>query len=89
MMVEPRTSPAVDAAQEPTALQTQVDRYRVEAATSFRALQGIAAQIAALLESGGTVEDLAGLSNAFSRLEERAGAELTCLGAALASSGTA
>lgn len=81
--------PEVITAPEPSLLAARIDSYRVEAATSFRALQGIACQIACILENGGSQDQLQALSDAFLRTEHRAGAELLCLGAALDSCGTA
>ena len=84
---DPNDAPVLPAA--PDLLAQRIDGYRVEATTSFRALQGLACQIATILEQGGSRAELQALADAFLRTEHRAGAELVCLGAALDSCGTA
>jgi hypothetical protein len=73
-----------------TPLQARVSACQAEAAQTFRALQAVSAQAAAMLENGsGTVGDFVGLINAFEQLQQQAGARIACLGAAISSAGSA
>jgi hypothetical protein len=76
--------------QPPTPLQTRIAACCAETAASFRAIAAVSTQTAVLLETGnGSVEDLVGLVQAYEQLQAQASERLTCLGAAVSSSGSA
>ena len=73
-----------------TPLQVRIGACQAEAAQTFRALQAVSAQAAAMLETGrGTVGDFVGLVDAFEQLQQQAGSRIACLGAAISSAGSA
>ena len=73
-----------------TPLQVRIGACQAEAAQTFRALQAVSAQAAAMLETGsGTIGDFVGLVDAFEQLQQQAGSHLACLGAAISSAGSA
>ncbi|MCJ2055791.1 hypothetical protein MKL09_04420 [Methylobacterium sp. J-048] len=85
---EPDAIPADGAALTP--LQVRIGTCQAEAAQTFRALQAVSGQAAAMLENGsGTVGDFVGLITAFEQLQQQAGAHIACLGAAISSAGSA
>jgi len=84
----PPTIPADDAERMP--LQQQIAVACANAAASFRALQSVSGQVAALLENGtGTAHDLAGLLQAFEQLHSQADDRITIIGAMCGSAGCA
>ncbi|QGY03572.1 hypothetical protein MMSR116_18020 [Methylobacterium mesophilicum SR1.6/6] len=84
----PSGIPADDAV--PTPLQEQIAVAAATAASSFRSLQAVSGQAAAILAGGnGTADDLAGLLQAFEQLQLQAGERVTILGAMLGSAGSA
>ncbi|MCJ2018019.1 hypothetical protein MKK84_11370 [Methylobacterium sp. E-065] len=83
--------PAVLAVDDPpTPLQEQIAAACAELAASFRSLQTVSGQAAALLENGtGTAHDLASLVQVFEQLQLQAGNRLMTLGAMCGSAGSA
>ena len=77
-------------AESPTHLQERIAVVCAGLAGSFRAIQTVSGQTAALLETGaGTGNDLAALVQVFGQLDAQAGERLTILGALCSSAGSA
>ena len=83
-----------DAAPEPseqtlTPLQAKAEAYRFDLVATLRSIGAVSVGAALILETNGPVAEMVALIQTLDRLQSQAGAELTCLGAALGSRGSA